>query len=631
MSVFSLFSRSARPRANTELPLHGRLLVAEAGPVLGTEPYSRPRPRIAGWVAPPERSDSPEGRAERARARAGFLEVLGANARVLDDGSDPLPSVSDTDACILDGEPVDVELLAREGRLDELSRLDGSFVVAWRTRDGATHLFRDAVGHRTLYYSEPTPRGLAFASTIAALVAARAAEARLSFEGLGAYLSTAYVPGRRTLVEGVHELLPGEHLRFDPSTLELWRTIVPSLLTGGEEPEGPWGEPSARRAESDRDRSALDEEALTRMLRADLEAAVRARLPNPGEPLGATLSGGIDSSLVIALARQLHDGPIITYSVSFGPGHRNELPFSSLMARHAGTDHRVVELRPDVVARHLDDAMGALAEANGDPLTVPNAIMFREARRDVSVLLNGEGGDPCFGGPKNAPMLLAELLGEGGTDLRSDPRARAKSYLRAHQKCFDDLAELLDESVVRAMSLEPLLDDISDTLDSKQPGAFLDRLMAMNVRWKGPHHILPKIDHLSAIFGVSGRSPLFARPVVARAFQVPASFKLRGSVEKYLLKQAVRDVVPTEIIERPKSGMMVPVESWFQNELLPGAKARILEGLPREVFDRSSLERLLAGRSKGLRPRRGVKIWLLVAFEAWWRRIRTLAAWSPSK
>ena len=137
----------------------------------------------------------------------------------------------------------------------------------------------------------------------------------------------------------------------------------------------------------------------------------------------------------------------------------------------------------------------------------------------------------------------------------------------------------------------------------------MTRLQAMNVLFKGAHHILHKVDEVSAPAGVLPRSPLFDREVVELAFALPPELKLRGSVEKYLLKQAVADLLPPKIVERPKSGMLVPVEGWFRGQLLPHARARLLDGLaPYHLFDRSWLEQLLAGRLGGLHPRHGAKI-----------------------
>ena len=157
--------------------------------------------------------------------------------------------------------------------------------------------------------------------------------------------------------------------------------------------------------------------------------------------------------------------------------------------------------------------------------------------------------------------------------------------------------------------------------DPRWPG-FLDRLMAINVAWKGPGHILAKVEHLAARSGVTAGSPLFDRRVVDLAFEIPAALKRNGSIEKYLLKEAVRDLLPADVIERPKSGMMVPVEAWFQGPLKEFARERLLDGLrDYPIFDRVWLERLVNWKLGGLRPRRGVKIWLLLTLEAWLRTV----------
>jgi asparagine synthase (glutamine-hydrolysing) len=568
-----------------------RVVEARPGPPLGSEaPRRRPVGRIGGLAGVAEPG-----------AAAALAAALGPGGAVLAPG--PAPGVvADWDACWLDATPVEDlgrwQALLAAGRLAEV---DGAFAVAWRTADGACHLARDAIGERTLYYA-PLPGGLAFASTLPALLATGLVPRGLDLAAVAAYLNYAYVPGEATLVAGIRELLPGEvlHVRDGRCSRErFWH------LPG----EPAWEPPP-------------DEDLLRDGLRARLEEAVRCRLPG-GEPVGAFLSGGIDSSLVVALARRLADAPVLTYSVSFGPGYPNELAWSSLVAGHCGTDHRIVELGPAVVLRHLDEAVAALGKPIGDPLTVPNALLFREAAGEVRVVLNGEGGDPCFGGPKNVPMLLAEWLGDGADG--DGPGARARRYLRAHQKCYDDLPAMLGEAVAAAVAAAPLEAPLGPYFADPRWRSFVAKLGALNVALKGAHHILPKVDAASAPFGVLPRSPLFARPVVEAAFAIPPQLKLRGSVEKYLLKAAVRDLLPAAILERPKSGMLVPVEGWFAprgGPLHPHARDRLLDGLAAwGLVRRPWLERLLAGRLGGLRPRHGAKTWLLVTLEAWLRGV----------
>ncbi len=503
--------------------------------------------------------------------------------------------VADYDSCRLDGrlltELEDWRQVLANGRL---ASVQGAFALAWYDSDNVLNLARDGIGERTLFYAS-IPDGLVFASSVRALLATGLVTRKLNLRAVAAYLSYAYLPGRETLVEGVFEVLPGERVSLGPAGLrreQFWELPTPEVNTASEEVQA-------------------------RLLRRVLEDAVRDRLPASDEPVGVTLSGGVDSSLVVALARRLHTAPVYTYSVSFGPGYANELPFSSLVADHCGTDHRVVELSPAAVLHYIDDSVGSLGDPIGDPLTVPNSLLFRAASEHVGVVLNGEGGDPCFGGPKNLPMVLSELYTAAAGD-----RGREASYLRAHLKCYDDLSDLLSDAGRDAIAAAPLVDELTPLLRDPRRPDYVARLQAINIRLKGGHHILPKIDALSFPFGVLARSPLFARSVAELSLAIPAKLKLHGSVEKYLLKRAVDDLLPRSVLDRPKSGMLVPVEGWFQGPLLPAARERILDGLrPYDLFRRDYLERLLAGKLGGLRPRHGAKIWLFITLEAWLRRV----------
>lgn len=491
----------------------------------------------------------------------------------------------DHDCCTLDGRTL------RDGSdwwaaLSDLGRVKGAFALAhW---DGQRLLLaRDPVGERTLYYTRTADGGLAFSSTLKSLPYQR----RLDPLGLAYYLCCAYVPGQRSLIEGVHELRPGEVVEYSQGRLDSRRL---------------WTPPGDTLADS--------EDELRSQLRERLEEAVRRRLPDDGE-VGCTLSGGIDSSLVVALIAALRpSSPLHTYSLSFGEGYANELPFSTAVAEHCLTRHTVVELSPAQVVERLDQVMSWLGKPNGDPLTIPNALLFQKASESVGVVLNGEGGDPSFGGPKNQPMLLSELYSQG-----DNPLEREASYLRSHLKCYDDLREMLLPERWEPLADQALEKSLSPYL--RTPGqSLVQKLMQLNLLFKGAHHILPKVEAISFPFGVLARSPLFDIDVVELALRLPPQLKLKGSVEKYLLKEAVRDLLPASIIERPKSGMMVPVEAWFSGPLLPEARTRLLDGLAgRGIFRRDYLERLLDGKLGGLRPRRGVKIWLLLTLECWMR------------
>jgi asparagine synthase (glutamine-hydrolysing) len=546
----------------------------------------QPRARIGGIVDP-----RGEGAVPR-EAISGMQAALGAGARLLLAPG----SIAECDACSIEGAPLDDFRRARP----QLHAIDGAFAAAWLD-EGVLYLASDPIGQRRIYYAKLPGGGLAFASALPGVLGTGLLPRTLARAAVPIFLTFAYVPSAQTLAEGVLALPPGCVLELD-------------LRTGQERITPYWRLPATPEV-------FASEPELRERLRAELEQAVKRALPNDSAaPLGCTLSGGIDSSLVVALAQKLHAGPLTTYSIAFGAEHKNELPWSAIVAQHCGAARVVVQARPSDIAAELDATVGALSQPNGDPLTVPNALLFRRAAQDTGYVLNGEGGDPCFGGPKNAPMLLAELL---ELDAEQDGRhARARSYLRAHQKCYDDLPAMLVPSLVAdlaSLEMEQLVD--AWLIEPRWP-SLLDKLMAINVAFKGAHHILPKVDHLSFGSGVRPRSPLFDRRVVSLSFAIPASQKRRGAIEKHLLKEAVRDLLPAAIVERPKSGMMVPVEAWFRGPLRDFARERLLEGLaPWELIEPRYLRDLLDARLGGLRPRHGVKIWLLLTLEAWLRKV----------
>ena len=504
--------------------------------------------------------------------------------------------VADWDACTLHGVPVtDWRPVVAQGHLDEV---EGAFAVAWTDDAGALHLARDGLGERSLFYTVAGD-SLSFASTVRALVVARQAPPVVNSRALPAYLTYGYVPGRETLADGVHELLPGEHLTFAHGRVDTERF---------------WSLPRE-------DETPLSDDTYRDEIRELIEVAVRRRLPDSG-PLAATLSGGIDSSLVVALARRLYEGPLTTYSLSFGRDLPNELPFALLVAAHCGVPHQVVNLTPRMVMDRFDSTLGSLSTPIGEPLTVANLLLFETIAPQARVVLNGEGGDPCFGGPKNVPMLLRELYGPPSDD---DPALhRERSYLLAHRKCFDDLDRMLAPRIAELLRAQPLENAVAPLLSDERWRALVNRLNAVNIVFKGGHHILPKVEHLSRAGGTLGRSPLFDRAVVEAAARMPAHLKLQGSVEKVVLKRAFADLLPSQIIERPKSGMRVPVEAWLEERRFARfTRERILDGLtPHDLFDRSYLEKLVGPRGLPI-PRRSVKIWLLLSLEAWLRTVLT--------
>ncbi|WP_245717193.1 asparagine synthetase B family protein [Nocardia jejuensis] len=473
-----------------------------------------------------------------------------------------------------------------------IAAADGMFALA--IADGPDLvLIRDHVGTRTLFHTR-AGNTWAASTSLRALRRWPALRTGLHLPAVRSFLTFAYLPGRETLLRGIHEVLPGRIVR---------------LRADGTMTEETYWEP----AEIDDPRSEA-EHVLE--LRALLEDAVSRRLPSGG-PAGVLLSGGVDSSLVTALAAKRHDHPVRSYSIGFGGTTPNELAYSGLVAAHCGTEHRVLTVPGETVAARLAETVALLDCPVGDPLTVPNLLLAEAVRADgIDVVLNGEGGDPVFGGPKNLPMLIFELTRDD-----PDPRARAAAYIDSYRKCHGDLPMLLTPATLAELAgADPVTDLVAPYLRQGQMTSLLNQLLHTNLRTKGAHHILTKVERLTAATGLEGRSPLFDRAVIDHSFRIPPRHKLSGVDEKWILKQAVRDLLPSTIVDRPKSGMRVPVQQWLSgplrelgHDLLLGESARA-----RGLFREDTIRAWLRGDG-ALLPRQGGKLWLVLSLELWLR------------
>jgi asparagine synthase (glutamine-hydrolysing) len=287
------------------------------------------------------------------------------------------------------------------------------------------------------------------------------------------------------------------------------------------------------------------------------------------------------------------------------------LEFSSLVAAHCQTEHHILEITPNQMWELHAEAMALLDDPIGDPLTVPNLILGRAAKQSVNVILNGEGGDPCFGGPKNQPMLLTNLYQSADPATAPDLVA---AYLASYQKCSTDLPRLLHPDIWQAVKNEPSVfaPELFGT------GSYLNRLMFINTKFKGADHILTKVSNLTRACGLEGRSPLFDQRVVEMSLTIPPAYKLSGATEKAVLKAAVQDVLPEAILARPKSGMMVPVQYWFRKLWPQQARALLLhrKARVREFLNANVIDDWLHYRGDTW-SRYGVKLWLLVSLELW--------------
>ncbi len=490
----------------------------------------------------------------------------------------------------------DLEIVARlwqahGTRTPEL--LAGAYAFGvWDRERRTLWLVRDRVGVETLYYT--TAGAVRYAGARVADVVARGASGEVDAVAVRDYLCCAFVPGERTMWRDVREARPGTMVR---------------LLPGGDI-NSYWQVAECVAAEP------LPIEFYGTRLRDTLEQSVRDCLPeDAGDAVGVYLSGGLDSSCITALAARLHGAPVHTYSIHFGEECPNELEFSALVAAHCRTTHHVIEITPDAMWNLLPETMAYLDDPIGDPLTVPNLILGRAAKINVNTILNGEGGDPCFGGPKNQPMLLAQLFQTASAGRLDASPDHVAAYLASFQKCATDLPRLLRREMWERVETEASV--FAEAFDA--PGSsYLNNLMFINTRFKGADHILTKVNNLTRAVGLRGRSPLFDDRIVGLSLEIPPAYKLDGAREKAVLKAAVADLLPARILDRPKSGMMVPVQRWFRERWRRQARALLLSrrARTRRFFNHEVVRDWLDYRGD-VWARYGVKLWLLVSLELW--------------
>ena len=478
-----------------------------------------------------------------------------------------------------------------------LDNLRGSFVLALMDHDTII-LARDGAGVRTIYYTVHNNRFL-FAIEPKGVTADPSFPRRIRPGAVAQYLTFSFTPGADTMLEGLFELPPGHRVTFSPQQGAKQERYFFFETPEPHEPD--------------------DTMHWTHTFDEAFSAAVEERLPT-GEPVGIFLSGGIDSSIVASAVAQRHRHPVKSYAIHFGPQYPHELDFARAVAERCGTDHHEIQIVPKHFLKRLRQMVWHLDDPIGDPVTLPNFELSRIVADDVRWVFNGEGGDPCFGGPKNTPMLLQHWYG----GIEREANFREVRYLASYRRAYDELDWLLTPEWKSRIDHErDLVNVIKPFFDAPIPKGFLEKLLAINIRLKGAHLILPKVDRMTGAWGITPLSPLFDERMLELAFRMPGRMKLDHGIEKVVLKRAFAHRLPPEIIARPKSGMRVPVHFWFKGELKRYAR-KILS--PRAIkkagiFDPQRVKQLLDYNIAEGRGRYGLRLWMLITFEIWRRMV----------
>jgi len=495
--------------------------------------------------------------------------------------------------------------------------LRGMFTFAlWDARRGELLLARDRLGIKPLYYADVAGR-LVFASELKALLALPDVEARLDWASVRHLFTFLTTPLASSIVAGVHKLEAGH--------------ILVASRDGRRRLERYWDlafEPDYSRSEA----------YFVERVRETLDECVRLHLVSD-VPLGAFLSGGIDSSAVVASMARQTARPVKTFSIGFAEPDYDESPYARQVARALGTEHHELILEPDVPAV-LQELTWHLDEPFGDSSAIPTYMVSRLAAGHVKVVLSGDGGDELFGGYDRyvvesrergyrLPAAARNLLGLAARAMPDGMRGRnlLRHFSLADPERYLDAVTLLrlDEQrrLFRPEAFERLAAaDPWPAAAAHLPtagGAWLSGLQYLDTTRYLPLDILTKVDRMSMAHSIEARVPLLDHTLVELAATIPPELKLRGRTTKYIFKQALAGILPEAILHRPKRGFAVPLGAWFRHDLAGFVRDLLLSDTSRRrgIFEPSSIERLLDRQAQG-RPL-DLAIWTLISFELWCR------------
>ncbi len=447
-----------------------------------------------------------------------------------------------------------------------LPRLRGMFAFAlWDVGRRVLLLARDRLGIKPLYYAN-TSNGLVFGSELKAVVRSPWVSCHVDRSALATYLRYGYVPDPLSILEGVAKLPPGH-------------TLV--VRDGRPDPPRRYWEPGPF---FDAAASPSNEQDAADGLRAHLRDAVRAHLVSD-VPLGAFLSGGVDSTTVVGLMARELGARVKTFSVGFREPGFNELPYAREVAKYFETEHHELVVEPKDLAI-LEDVLAGFDEPFSDASAIPTYLVSRLARAHVKVALSGDGGDEIFAGYDRYLVDHRRrhlgLIGDCGlgAPLRALSAALpegtpGKNYLRnlslPRMARYLDAISLFPERAVQELTdpgaMAPTEAVFGPALRAGRDLDSLSRLQAFDLQTYLPGDILTKVDRMSMANSLETRVPLLDHPLVEFACGLPSRLRFRAGETKYLLKRLLKGRVPDAVLTRPKQGFAVPLESWFSTRL----------------------------------------------------------------
>jgi asparagine synthase (glutamine-hydrolysing) len=512
--------------------------------------------------------------------------------------------------------------------IDCPKHLRGMFAFAiWDERTQELFLARDRVGKKPILYAQVNGQ-FVFGSEFSALLQHPDISRDIDSQALHYYLSFMCVPAPHTAYRAIKKLEPGHTLRWKKGEIKIERYWQPDF---------------SRKVD------ISEQEAGERAIEI-LRDAVRVRLMSE-VPLGAFLSGGIDSSAVVALMSEESSAPVKTFSIGFEEQDFSELHHARRVAEHVGADHHEFIVRPDAL-----EVLPLLVEHYGEPYAdssaIPTYYVARETRKHVTVALNGDGGDESFAGyERYAAMRLAETYHRLPSLLRDSVVKRAiglipssetkrsrvrdlKRFLQAASlprlerylrwvSVFDDEAKqnLYSENFQRETQRISAANMLDPWFARANGSGIVDASLLTDMMTYLPNDLLVKVDIATMAVSLEARSPFLDHKVIEFAASLPEKFKLRGLTTKYLLKRILKKILPAENLDRRKMGFGVPVGHWLRGKLQPFLRETLLseKALKRGLFKPEAVKQLVELHTRGERDY-SHQLWTLLMLELWFER-----------
>jgi len=512
-----------------------------------------------------------------------------------------------------------------------VSKLMGMFGIAlWDTVQRKFMLVRDRLGIKPLCYFQNQEK-IVFGSEIKSILVEGTVERSMSISGLDHYMSFGYVPAPSSIFEGIKKLEPGHFLLVQDGKTEIkqyWDVVF------------------------NEDHNA-DEEFCKEKLLKLLDQSVKRRLISD-VPLGAFLSGGIDSTTVVGLMTQLMEQPVKTFSIGFHEEEYNELGDAQLAANYFGTDHTELIVNPNAIEL-LPRLVESYDEPFADSSAIPTFYVTKLASEHVTVALSGDGGDELFGGynryiPDSRDQsfgLLPEwvrktVLGRIGQWLPMS--MRGKDYLqyisKSSEQRYLQRVGICSPEIKKTLYCEEMNSQLWTTdayqfaeeiMKNYSHNGYLNRLLYRDLKTYLPNDILVKVDIASMVHSLEVRVPFLDHELVEFAATIPQSLKIRKGSTKYILKQAIANLVPSNVLNKRKQGFAVPLNRWFRKELKDYSYDLLTSSAfkNRGIFSGQSVEDLLDKHQKG-HSNYGAIIWALTFFETWMETYMTNEIYSSS-